>query len=226
MALVEEIDHVAQLLDDVEIMLDDTNGLAAVGQLAHDRKNFRKGYAIQSGQGLVEQEYLGSRGQQPADHQEFLLSIGQVLRRLIGLAGEADEIQHGAGADQIVTLLAVDSHRPKEYVADPVAGLVGLERWTFSWQSAGRTPEPWLGPDIKQVLGDQAREGAHAFLVCPIGFVADHMETLYDLDIDCRAHAERLGVRFERTAGLNASPDFIAVLADLVRGRVREAAFA
>ncbi len=104
--------------------------------------------------------------------------------------------------------------------AAAVARQARLGRWSAAWQSAGRTPEPWLGPDVKQVLAEQAAAGATGFLVCPVGFVADHMETLWDLDIDCRAHAQRLGVRLERTHSLNAAPDFLAALAGIVRARL------
>lgn len=108
--------------------------------------------------------------------------------------------------------------------AQAVAEIIGLPRgrWITAWQSAGRTPEPWLGPDVKQVIANHVAVGTSRFVVCPIGFVADHMETLYDLDIDLRAHANALapGVRLERTPSLNADPDFIAALVDVIRARV------
>ncbi len=97
-----------------------------------------------------------------------------------------------------------------------VAERLGLVRWSTAWQSAGRTAEPWLGPDIKRFVAEAALAGESRFLVCPVGFVADHLETLFDLDVDLRAHAERLGVRVERTASLNADPDFVAVLSEVV----------
>ncbi|TAK21209.1 MAG: ferrochelatase [Chloroflexota bacterium] len=104
-----------------------------------------------------------------------------------------------------------------------VAARLGLGTWSIAWQSAGRTPEPWLGPDVKAAMADQAARGARAFLVCPIGFVTDHLEVLYDLDIECRAHARALGVLFERTASPNADADFIAALAEVVRARLASA---
>jgi protoporphyrin/coproporphyrin ferrochelatase len=88
-----------------------------------------------------------------------------------------------------------------------IAARLGLNSWSVAWQSAGRTPEPWLEPDVKQAIA--ARD---ACLVCPVGFVSDHLETLHDLDIDLRDHAARLGTHVERTDSFNADADFIDVL--------------
>jgi ferrochelatase len=87
-----------------------------------------------------------------------------------------------------------------------------------AWQSAGRTPEPWLGPDILDVITDlAAAPGAEGVLVCACGFVADHLEVLYDLDIAARRHAARLGLAFARTACVNDDPAVLAELAARVR---------
>ncbi len=107
--------------------------------------------------------------------------------------------------------------------AEAVARMVGIRRWSTAWQSAGRTPEPWLGPDVKEAIAAQAAEGARAFLVCPVGFVADHLEVLYDVDVECQAQARRLGVHLERTDSPNAARDFVAALAGLVRARLARA---
>lgn len=103
--------------------------------------------------------------------------------------------------------------------ATAVADAVGLDatRWSIGWQSAGRTPEPWLGPDILQVIDDIAAAGtATGVLVCPCGFVADHLEVLYDLDIDASAQAAHAGIGFARTASMNADPAVLGALADRV----------
>jgi ferrochelatase len=98
-----------------------------------------------------------------------------------------------------------------------VAERAGLTSWQVAWQSAGRTPEPWLGPDVRDVVRTVAAEGTHgAVVVCPIGFVADHLEVLYDLDVELAAVAAESDVAFARTASLNDEPRFIAVLADVV----------
>jgi ferrochelatase len=106
-----------------------------------------------------------------------------------------------------------------------IAGPVGLgDDWRVAWQSAGRTPEPWLGPDVLQVLRGLRAEGRDAALVCPVGFVADHLEVLYDLDVEARLVAEESGLAFARTASLNDDPGLLAVLTRVVRRAAGEAA--
>jgi ferrochelatase len=91
------------------------------------------------------------------------------------------------------------------------------DRWLFCYQSAGRSAEPWLGPQIEQVIVELAQAGEQRLLVIPVGFVCDHVEILYDLDIEARQLAEARGAQLERSESLNASPAFIAALADIVR---------
>jgi ferrochelatase len=87
-------------------------------------------------------------------------------------------------------------------------------QWAVAWQSAGRTPEPWLGPDILAVIDELAEsENADGVLVCPCGFVADHLEVLYDLDVDALRRAEERGLAFARTESVNADPEVFAALA-------------
>jgi protoporphyrin/coproporphyrin ferrochelatase len=98
-----------------------------------------------------------------------------------------------------------------------VAAAAGLDDWLVAWQSAGRTPEPWLGPDVRDVVrGLAAGNETDAVVVCPIGFVADHLEVLYDLDVELAGVAAANGVAYARTASLNDDPVFVRVLADLV----------
>ena len=98
-----------------------------------------------------------------------------------------------------------------------VAGAAGLTQWHVAWQSAGRTPEPWLGPDVREEVRRLAAEGeVDAVVVCPIGFVADHLEVLYDLDVELAAVAQECGIAYARTASLNDDPAFISVLADVI----------
>ena len=98
-----------------------------------------------------------------------------------------------------------------------VAESAGLVRWEVAWQSAGRTPEPWLGPDIRDVVRRLAGSGgAKGVVVCPIGFVTDHLEVLYDLDVELAAVAAEVGLPLARTASLNDDPRFIDILADVV----------
>jgi ferrochelatase len=108
--------------------------------------------------------------------------------------------------------------------ARAVAALAGLPSHQVAWQSAGRTPEPWIGPDLLSVLDDLAASGAGAVVVCPAGFVSDHLEILYDLDVEAAAEAERLGIAFARTESLNDDPGFCAALATVVTSHLAAAA--
>jgi ferrochelatase len=100
--------------------------------------------------------------------------------------------------------------------ARAVAQRLGLSRWHVAWQSAGRTPEPWLGPDLAATLERLAAGGAGAVAVCPAGFTSDHLEILYDIDVEAQALAQRLGLVVARTRSLNDDPGLIEVLAGLV----------
>lgn len=106
--------------------------------------------------------------------------------------------------------------------AEAVARATGLAGWQVAYQSASQTGEPWLGPDILEVLEEVARRGAPAVLTVPIGFVADHLEVLYDLDIEARSKAQTLGLQFGRTPSLNDDPDFLAALAEAVLRTIRD----
>jgi len=97
-----------------------------------------------------------------------------------------------------------------------IADSIGIEDWQFTWQSAGRTAEPWLGPDILDTMDELVNEGYKAILSAPIGFVSDHLEVLYDLDIEAKAKAADLGVAFERIAMLNTDPLYMETLAEEV----------
>ncbi len=105
--------------------------------------------------------------------------------------------------------------------ADLVAERLGLTAYTTAWQSAGRTADPWLGPPVEDVIRDLARQHA-AVIVCSAGFVADHLETLYDLDIEAQEVAREAGVRLVRTEMPNADPAFVRALAAIVRDHLTE----
>ena len=107
-------------------------------------------------------------------------------------------------------------------VADRLDLVEGTD-WQIAWQSAGRTPEPWIGPDILEVIDELgADDDVDGVIVSSVGFVADHLEVLYDLDIEAADRAERCGLDFDRTASVNAAPAVMAALA----GRIHEVALA
>lgn len=105
-----------------------------------------------------------------------------------------------------------------------VAEAAGVTRWSFAFQSASATGEAWLGPDVLDALRDLRAKDVYDVAVCPIGFVADHLEVLYDLDVEARGLANELGMRLVRTDSLNASPEFVAVLAAIARDALETAA--
>ena len=98
-----------------------------------------------------------------------------------------------------------------------VAERAGVGEWTFAFQSESPTGEPWLGPDILPHLNELAANDVRDVLLCPVGFVADHLEIRWDLDVEAADRARELGIRLDRIELPNADPAFIAVLAGLVR---------
>jgi ferrochelatase len=103
--------------------------------------------------------------------------------------------------------------------SDLVAKQLGKEGWTFAFQSAGHTGEPWLGPDILDHLQGLADRGARDFLIAQIGFVSDHLEILYDIDVECKDWAKEHGARLVRCESLNDSDELISCLESMVAER-------
>lgn len=148
------------------------------------------------------------------------------------LADRLDEaLAQFAYGERVVTLVTAHSlparvldmgdPYPKQLqeTAEAVMALAGVPAagWRLAWQSAGRTPEPWLGPDVLEVIEQVADDGVQGVVVCPAGFTSDHLEVLYDVDVQARAVAEARGVRLVRTESLNDDPRLCAVLANVVR---------
>jgi protoporphyrin/coproporphyrin ferrochelatase len=100
--------------------------------------------------------------------------------------------------------------------ADAVAVRLGLSKWSVGWQSAGRTPQPWLGPDVLEIIRNRAAHEAQGVVVCPCGFVADHLEVAYDLDIEAATLARELDLPFARTATMGVNGAVIDGLAQLI----------
>jgi ferrochelatase len=101
--------------------------------------------------------------------------------------------------------------------AEAIAQRAALRAWSFSFQSASPTGEPWLGPDILEHLDALAAQGVGAVLLCPIGFVSDHLEIRWDLDTEAAERAAALGLELSRIELPNADPAFVRVLAGLVQ---------
>ena len=147
-----------------------------------------------------------------------------------GLIAAFAEKVKAAGADRVDVVLFTAHSLPVRLIegGDPyarevertaalVAEAVGLASYERAFQSAGRTPEPWLGPSVEEALRAAHARGARSVLAVPIGFVSDHTEILFDIDVQAAREAERLGLALRRTESLNTSPALIRTLADLVR---------
>lgn len=138
-----------------------------------------------------------------------------------------------AGADRSSVRVLFSAHSLPERIlemGDPyvdqlmetskaIAEQAGVGSWQFTWQSAGRTAEPWLGPDILDTLHVLHEEQVEYVLSAPIGFVSDHLEVLYDLDIEAQAVARELDMRLQRTDSLNSDPLYMETLSDVVISR-------
>jgi protoporphyrin/coproporphyrin ferrochelatase len=153
---------------------------------------------------------------------------GRVRDALRALApGAADGAVVVFTAHSVPERVVASGDRYPDEVAESAAeaaGAAGLaaDGWRVAWQSAGRTPEPWVGPALLDVICELAQGGAGAVVACPIGFVSDHLEVLYDLDVEARLAAERAGIGFSRTASLNDDPAFLSLLAGVVRSAAGE----
>jgi ferrochelatase len=105
-----------------------------------------------------------------------------------------------------------------------VAERAGVETWSFAFQSASPTGEPWLGPDILEELERLHADGVRKVLVAPVGFVSDHLEILWDIDVEAREKAAELGLALDRIESLNDAPEFARALAMLVEQVLNESA--
>ncbi|MFC0296398.1 ferrochelatase [Geobacillus jurassicus] len=122
-------------------------------------------------------------------------------------------------------IIAAGDPYPKqlEETAKRIAEQAGVAHYAVGWQSAGQTPEPWLGPDVLDLTRQLHQEcGYTSFVYAPVGFVADHLEVLYDNDIECKQVTEEIGARYYRPEMPNTNPLFIDALAAVVLKRWAE----
>jgi ferrochelatase len=116
-------------------------------------------------------------------------------------------------------ILQLNDPYPKqlEETAQLIADKAGVKDYAIGWQSAGNTPEPWLGPDVQDLTRElHKKKGYKAFVYVPVGFVADHLEVLYDNDYECKAVTKEVGASYYRPKMPNAKPEFIDALATVV----------
>ncbi len=109
-----------------------------------------------------------------------------------------------------------------EMTAQALARMCALSKWTAAFQSQGGGNQPWLGPSLPDVVEESKMDGVEAFLLAPIGFLMDHLEILYDLDVEGQAQATRTGISLERTAMPNDHPLLVSLLADLIQGKLAD----
>ncbi len=152
------------------------------------------------------------------DNAELIALLAERVRAALSLvAGDNVELLVSAHSLPLRVIEAGDGYDERlAETARLVAAAVPTERFTVCWQSAGRTPERWIGPDVLEVLRRLAAEECDGVVVCPAGFVSDHLEISYDLDIEARRLAGELGLGFARTESLNADGRLCRALARLV----------
>ena len=151
------------------------------------------------------------------EHPGLIAAFAEKLRAASPRAGEA--VVFTAHSLPVRLIEAGDPYAAEvAATAAAVARAAGFAEYERAFQSAGRTPEPWLGPSVEEVLRALHARGTRSALVVPIGFVCDHTEILFDIDVQAAREAARLGLALRRTESLNTSPLLIRALADLARG--------
>jgi len=156
-------------------------------------------------------------------HPPYLDAVARRIEQALPQVGPPEDVTVIFTAHSLPTrILAAGDPYPDQLreTSEALAQMLGLPHWTFAYQSAGRTADPWLGPDLVEVVNRLADEGVRKILVAPIGFVSDHLEILYDIDYEAKQAADERGITLSRIEMLNASPDFVAGLVDLARARV------
>jgi protoporphyrin/coproporphyrin ferrochelatase len=173
---------------------------------------------LQAADGLLDVTLVRSWWNQPQFLDATASRISEALERFPAGGGAQVAVVFTAHSLPEKIVASADPY-PEELKASAqeVAQRAGLEEWRLAYQSAGATPEPWLGPDAEQVMTTLAQAGHKAVLLVPIGFVCDHVEILYDIDVEYQGVAQRLGVQLERTASLNDDPGLVVAVAEAVR---------
>lgn len=194
--------------------------------------SFRSEVGLQRTQGAIAEAVAALGARVPVvefvrpwfDHPLFAKAVSERVRE--ALASLPDDRRTGAALLFTAHSIPVASGGAEVYQADfrqavdGVCALLGVRDRALAYQSRSGGPrEPWLGPDVLDALKDLAAKGAKDVVVVPVGFVADHVEVLYDLDLEARRVAERLGLGFARAKTVGDHPAFIGMLAELV-GRV------
>ena len=157
------------------------------------------------------------------DHPQLIEAFAERLKAALAKVGRGTSVIFTAHS---VPSRTISDGDPYEQQAKETAALVALEaelpdsQWVFAFQSQGMSGGPWIGPTVEETLRSLKAEGYSHALIQPVGFVCDHVEVLYDIDIGFRDYGSQIGIQVSRTESLNDSPVFIAALADLVQNRL------
>jgi ferrochelatase len=163
------------------------------------------------------------------DHPDLIAAF----REKVSAALASAEVESGEAVPVIFTAHSVPERTIKEgdpyqsqvkETAELLAQSLGIKEYKLAFQSQGMTPEPWVGPRVEALIDEFAEQGCRRVLLAPIGFVSDHVEILYDIDVAFREYAHKKGVCVVRPESLNASPLFIRCLASIVSKRIDIAA--
>lgn len=166
----------------------------------------------------VELAYVDSWNTEPALLDAFAAKVAEGLARLDGRGFRDPSVVFTAHSlPQKLMEEGDDYEKELRETMGLILGLTKPLRARMAYQSAGRTQEPWLGPPLDEVLAELAQNGERAVFVVPFGFISDHLELLYDLDIEAREITESLGMAFDRAESLNTDPRFIDAMASAVR---------
>ncbi|QXC63388.1 ferrochelatase [Aquihabitans sp. G128] len=214
--------HAAPFIEDGVATLADAGASHVVGLvLAPHYSGFSVGQYHERAAEAATERGIGFTGiERWHDEPAYRAFLGTAVRDALGTLPEKTKVVFTAHSLP-ERVLAGDPYPDELWAsAEAVAIAGGLNRWagwSMAWQSAGATPEPWRGPDILEVIRDLAATGrADGILVCPQGFVADHLEVAYDLDIEAQKVADEAGIAFARTRVLNDDATVLAALADKV----------
>ena len=161
------------------------------------------------------------------DHPSYIQAVAERIQAAMKhhFTHEGPRVLFTAHSIPLASLPPDDPYRHQtEETARLVAECVGLseDEWCICYQCVGRSKDVWMGPSLDDQIVKTVEEGKKSILVVPIGFAADHVETLYDLDIECRALASGMGAKLERAASLNSSPVFISALTDIVLQKIKK----
>lgn len=152
-------------------------------------------------------------------HPQFLTLWERLIRQALDETDATDTVVVFTNHSLPARILNWNDPYPTQFSATTgeLADRLGLDRWSLAFQSAGSGNEPWLGPSLFEVVGDWISQGAKDFVIAPIGFLVDHLEVRFDLDIDAANMAKELGVSLRRTEMPNDEDEMIELLVDLVR---------